>query len=474
MTNSMRKSVFLAAGLAAAAMTLGSAAASPAVPFDKSEIQAAADEAYAYFYPLVTMDVTRAVMTNLPAGAVEGVGPVNAFHHRRSYPDAASRTVVRPNFDTLYSLAWLDLRDGPVIVSMPDTGGRYYILPFYDMWTEVFAAPGWRTSGTGPANWGIVPPGWQGKLPDGVRRIDAPTADVWIIGRIQTNGPADYANVHAIQDRMAVVPMAQWGSPERRPAAPAADSGVDMKTDPLKQVHDMPAAAYFARAGKLLEKHAPHPTDWAALERMRRLGLEAGKPFDIAALDPAARAALEAAPGRVQTLMKGVTASIGETRNGWLIGRSGFGVYGNDYLKRAIVTMIGLGALSLEDAVYPMNLADAAGQPLMGGQDYVLHFGKDELPPANAFWSLTMYDDEGFQVANPLDRFAIGDRDALTFNADGSLDIYLQHENPGKARESNWLPAPASGKLGVTMRLFAPAPEAVDGRWVPPAIERVR
>ena len=104
----------------------------------------------------------------------------------------------------------------------------------------------------------------------------------------------------------------------------------------------------------------------------------------------------------------------------------------------------------------------------------MLHFGKDELPPANGFWSLTMYDDEGFQVANPVNRFAIGDRDALTFNADGSLDIYLQHESPGKERESNWLPAPASGKLGVTLRLFAPAPEVVDGRWTPPAIERVR
>ena len=367
MTNSKRKSVFLAAGFAAAAMTLGSAAASPAAPFDKSEIQAAADEAYAYFYPLITMDVTRAVMTNLPEGKVEDLArlmPSTIVAATRMPPRA--RLSVR--ISTLYSLAWLDLRDGPVIVSMPDTGGRYYILPFYDMWTEVFAAPGWRTSGTGPANWAIVPPGWQGRLPDDVRRIDAPTADVWIIGRIQTNGPADYANVHAIQDRMAVVPMAQWGAAERRPAASAPDSGVDMKTDPLKQVHDMPAATYFARAGKLLEKYAPHPTDWAALERMRRLGLAAGEPFDIAALDPAARAALEAAPGRVQAKMRDGTASVGETHNGWLIGRSGFGVYGNDYLKRAIVTMVGLGAVSPEDAIYPMALVDTAGEPLMGGR----------------------------------------------------------------------------------------------------------
>jgi hypothetical protein len=470
----MKKSGHLVAGLVAAALMSGSAVASPAAPFEKSEIQAAADEAYAYFYPLITMDVTRTVMTNLPAGMVEGLGPVNAFHHRRSYPDAEARTVVRPNFDTLYSLAWLDLSEGPVIVSMPATDGRYYILPFYDMWTEVFAAPGWRTSGTEAADWALVPPGWQGELPDGVRRIDAPTTDLWIISRIQTNGPADYENVHAIQDRMAIVPLAHWGSPDWRPAAVTPDAGVDMKTDPMQQVHDMPAAAYFARAGELLRKHSPHPTDWAVLERMRRLGLEAGKPFDIAALDPDVRAALEAAPSRMQALMKEARAGIGDIRNGWLIGRSGFGVYGNDYLKRAIITMLGLGAVSPEDAIYPMNLADADGQPLTGERDYVLHFEKEDLPPANGFWSVTMYDEEGFQVANPIDRFAIGDRDALTFNKDGSLDLYLQHENPGKDRESNWLPAPASGKLGVTMRLFGPAPEVVDGRWAPPAIRRVQ
>lgn len=470
----MKKSVYLRAGLMVAAMMLGSAAASSAVPFEKNEIQAAADEAYVYFYPLITMDVTRAVMTNPSAGTVEGAGPVNVFHHRRSYPDAASRTVVRPNFDTLYSLAWLDLSEGPVVVSMPATDGRYYILPFYDMWTEVFAAPGWRTSGTEAAEWALVPSGWEGELPGGIRRIDAPATDLWIIGRIQTNGPADYANVHAIQDGMKIVPLAHLGSPEWRPAVTAPDGDVDMKTDPLKQVHNMPAAAYFARAGELLATHSPHPTDWAVVERMRRLGLEAGKPFDIAALEPEVRAALEAAPARMQALMKDGKASIGEPRNGWLVGRSGFGVYGNDYLKRAIITMAGLGAVSPEDAIYPINFADADGQPLMGERDYVLHFEKDEIPPANGFWSVTMYDEEGFQVANPIDRFAIGDRDALTFNADGSLDIYLQHENPGKDRESNWLPAPASGKLGVTLRLFAPAPEVIDGRWTPPAIQRVR
>ncbi len=150
------------------------------------------------------------------------------------------------------------------------------------------------------------------------------------------------------------------------------------------------------------------------------------------------------------------------------------GVYGDYYLKRAIIAMMGLGANQPEDAVYPLLFADADGKPLMGESRYVLHFAKDELPPAAAFWSVTMYDEAGFQVANPLNRFAIGDRDALKYNADGSLDLYIQNASPGTDKESNWLPAPAKGVLGVTMRLYAPKAAALDGRWNPPAVKRVQ
>jgi len=463
----------IVSGAAALLVAVGVGTPLSAQPLDKADISTVAVEAYTYLYPLVTMDVTRRVMINLPAGSGPGFGPANTFVHMRAYPDAEMRKVVRPNFDTLYSTAWLDLTREPVIVSMPATGDRYYTLPFYDMWTDVFAAPGWRTSGTGAAHWAIVPAGWQGDLPAGASRIDAPTDHVWIIGRIQTNGPDDYASVNAIQDGMAIVPLSQWGK-DSPPAVVAGDPEVDMKTEPLMQVNAMPAGAYFARAGELLKSYPPHASDWSILERMRRLGLEAGKTFDIEALDPEARAALEAAPVQAQARFKMALPSIGEVRNGWLISRNGLGVYGNDYLKRAITTMVGLGAVPPEDAIYPMALADAEGRALTGGYDYVLHFEKDELPPARAFWSVTMYDAEGFQVANPLGRFAIGDRDALTFNADGSLDLYLQHKSPGRERESNWLPAPKNGVLGVTMRLFAPQAEVLDGRWVPPALTRVR
>jgi len=148
-------------------------------------------------------------------------------------------------------------------------------------------------------------------------------------------------------------------------------------------------------------------------------------------------------------------------------------VYGNFYLKRAIIAMAGLGANQPEDAIYPLNVADADGQPLTGANKYVLHFAKEELPPVEAFWSLTMYDEAGFQVANPINRFAIGDRDSLKFNPDGSLDLYIQHDSPGTEKESNWLPAPASGTLGITLRLYAPRAAALYGKWTPPVVRRV-
>jgi hypothetical protein len=159
--------------------------------------------------------------------------------------------------------------------------------------------------------------------------------------------------------------------------------------------------------------------------------------------------------------------------NGWQMNTDTMGVYGDNYLKRAIIAMIGLGANQLDDAIYPLNTSDADGNPLSGEHKYVLHFDKQELPPVNAFWSVTMYDEQGFQVANPINRFAIGDRDNLKYNADGSLDLYFQHENPGADKESNLLPSPPSGTLGVTMRVYAPKAPALDGSWNPPAIKRL-
>jgi len=428
-------------------------------------------EAYHYLYPLIMMDVTRRVTTNVAPDAKPGMGPMNTFHHMRAFPPADFREVVRPNFDTLYSSAWLDLTKEPVIVSAPDTQGRYYLLPMMDMWSDVFAVPGKRTTGTGAKQFAVVPQGWKGKLPKGVERIESPTPYVWIIGRTQTNGPQDYAAVHTVQDGYVATPLSHWG--KKPPLAKAViDPKVDMKTPPLVQVNTLPAANFFSYGAELLKLNPPHVTDWSIVARLKRIGIEPGKGFDLAKAAPAVKTALPRAAEDGLKLMKEKIPTLARVANGWQMNTDTMGVYGNYYLKRAIVAMVGLGANQPDDAIYPNNLADADGKPMEGAGKYVLHFSKAELPPAEAFWSITMYDADGFQAANPLNRFAIGDRDALKYNADGSLDIYIQHDSPGSDKESNWLPSPASGTLGITMRLYAPKAQALDGRWVPPVVKK--
>ena len=431
------------------------------------EADVIAKEAYVYLYPLILMDITRKQLTNLDPQVNPAGGPPNAFTHIRAFPTADMRVVVRPNFDTLYSAAWLDLTSGPVIVSTADTGGRYFMLPIIDMWTDVFAAPGKRTNGTEAADFAVVPPRWNGNLTEGVEHIEAPTPYVWIVGRTQTNGVKDYEAVHKIQDGYKITLLADWGRSPRR-IEQKIDPSVDTRTEPVRQVNKMAALEYFAYGAELMKENQPHITDWSIIARMKHIGFEPGKSFDGKAIADALKAG--AAAG--WKLMQEMAPSIGRVTNGWQMNTDTMGVYGNYYLKRAIIAMNGLGANQVEDAIYPFNISDGDGRPVSGENRYVLHFGKNELPPVNAFWSLTMYDAEGFQVANPANRFAVGDRDALKFNSDGSLDLYIQNQSPGPDKESNWLPAPKAGNLGLTLRLYAPKPQVVEGRWDPPAIKR--
>jgi hypothetical protein len=291
-------------------------------------------EAYLYLYPLVTMDVTRRQLTNIQAGEMPGRGPMNTVSHILEFPAADFRVVVRPNFDTLYSSAWLDLTAGPMVVSAADTGGRYYMLPMLDMWTDVFAVPGKRTSGTQAGHYAVVPPGWQGTVPDDVEVIQAPTPYLWIIGRTQTNGPSDYDAVHVVQDGYLITPLSDWGNDPARVEA-TIDPTVDMTTPPLDQVNDMPAAAYFAAAAELLQLHPPHVTDWSTLARMRRIGIQPGESFEFDRLDPVAQGALERVPADAQKLMQDKLPTLAREVNGWEMNTDTIGVYGNYYLKRA-------------------------------------------------------------------------------------------------------------------------------------------
>ncbi len=445
-------------------------AASAAPTVSEEEAHAIGVEAYLYLYSLVTMDLTRLQFTNVEK--VDGFsGPMNVFVNVPAYPTAEMRTVVRPNFDTLYSSAWLDLTEGPMVVSVPDTDGRYYLLPMLDMWTDVIASPGWRTTGTQVQTFLVTPPGWTGSVPDGVTQLKASTPYVWIIGRIKTDGPPDYDAVHKIQDALRLRPLSQIDNEDWKPAPTKIDPDVDMKTPPKEQVDTMPAGKFFAYAAELLKLHPPHFTDEPIIARMKRIGIEPGKSFDIDKLDPAIKKGLETVPEDAQKLMAWKLPTLARVVNYWSMNTDTMGVYGNYYLKRAIITQQGLGANSPEDAVYPLNVGDKEGKPLDGTSNYTIHFDKDDIPPVNAFWSITLYDPHGFQVANPINRFAVSSWMPFKYNDDGSLDLYFQNESPGKDKEANWLPAP-KGPFNLTMRLYAPKSAALTGKWNPPPVTK--
>jgi hypothetical protein len=468
--NRARSTFFIVAAFAAAILTSGfSSKVYAAERISEDEAHAIGVHAYLYLYSLVTMDLTRKQLTSVERA--DGLqAPMNTFANIGEYPTADMKTVVRPNFDTLYSSAWLDLTKEPMIVSAPNTNGRYYMLPMLDMWTDVFASPGWRTTGTEAQSWAIVPQGWTGKLPKGVGRIDAPTPYVWIIGRTKTDGPADYEAVHKIQAGYKITPLSGWGKPVE-PAKGKIDPAVDMKTAPKIQVDKMPAGEFFAHAAEILKLQPPHLTDQPIVARMRRIGLEPGKSFDIKKVEPEVKRALEKVPQEAQRLMAWKLKTLAPVVNFWQMNTNTMGVYGNYYLKRAVVTQMGLGANVPEDAIYPINLGDETGKALDGANKYTLHFDKSALPPASAFWSVTLYDNDGYQVANPLNRFAVSSWMPLNYNSDGSLDLYFQNESPGKDKEANWLPAP-KGEFSLTMRLYAPKSEALTGKWNPPPVTK--
>lgn len=460
--------------LTAVALTVAAAAifplASQAQPkITAEQAHAIGVDAYIYFYPLLSMDVTRKQFTNIEPGKEFGKGPMNMFVSVPQYPPADFKGVVRSNFDTLYSIAWLDLSKEPLVIAAPNTDGRFYLLPMLDMWTDVFASPGWRTTGTEAGQFLVTPPGWTGAVPAGMSHLPAPTPFVWVIGRTKTDGAEDYAAVHKIQAGYTVTPLSRLGK-EPEAVTVKVDPAVDMKTPPKIQVDSMSAADYFTYAAELLKVNPPHSTDQPMLAQLKRLGIEVGKSFNMDALDPQIQAVLQRVPKDAQALMTWKVPTLAREVNGWSMNTDTMGVYGNYYLKRAIVTQVGLGANLPEDAIYPLNIGDSNGKPLDGANKYVLHFSKGETPPVNAFWSITLYDPQGFQVGNSLNRFAVSSWMPFKHNADGSLDLYFQNESPGKDLEANWLPAP-KGSFNLTMRLYGPKAEALNGQWNPPAIK---
>jgi len=435
-----------------------------------AEVEKIAKEAYIFGYPLMLMDVTRQVATACPTPA--GMcAPINQFAHAPAFPDHTFTDVVSANVDTLYSTAFLDLSKEPIVLSVPDTKGRYYLMPMLDAWTNVFASPGPRTTGTGKGDFAIVGPGFKGKLPADLKKIEAPTNLVWILGRTQTNGKADYEAVHAIQKEYKLTPLSAWGKTYAPPTKVPVDPKVS-KEPPVEQVEKMAAETFFARLNSLMKANPPAAADAEAVKKFAAIGIAPGQKFTLQDLDPAAKTALAKGVKEAhQEIVAEGKKPGGKVVNGWILAYD-LGSYGTKYLHRAAVAWVGLGANLPADALYPMARVDGEGKPLTGQNKYVMHFTKDQLPPVQAFWSVTMYNNKQAFVENTLNRYAIGDRDKLKFNADGSLDLYIQNETPGKDKESNWLPAPKDS-FNLIMRLYWPKKPVLDGTWAPPPVKLV-
>lgn len=439
----------------------------------KAEITAAA-EAYLYAMPLVLMDVTREETFKHPAAV--NAEP-NRFYTIPILADARFRTVIRPNVDTLYSTAWLSLGKEPMVLTIPENDGRYHVIQFMDAWTNVFAAPGIRTIGNKPRTFLIAGPDYSGPTPEGMERIDAPTDMVWVLGRIHARGDDDLYPAQVFQRRIDLRPLSRVGDETFLPAMPDPSGRDGKRTEPLEIVRKMDAKTFYARFAKLIEKNPPAKADEPFIRTtLAPLGLA---PSNIRAWDARSSGEQSALQRGMDSVWEVLTARADVERSRTPTGWAGFeavdkiGSYGTDYKIRAGVAAFGLGANLPEDAVYLNASVDGKGQPLVGGKRYRIRFAPGQFPPVKGFWSITLYDREGYLIANPDNRYAIRQFDKLKLGADGSLEILIQPDDPGEALRSNWLPSPRDGQLALSLRAYWPEKAMLERQWMPPAVEPI-
>ncbi|HEX4852262.1 MAG TPA: DUF1254 domain-containing protein [Puia sp.] len=437
---------------------------------DQQIIQTA-KEAYDFGFPLVVMDLTRRVITNTEhPDQLLMRAPINQLVSANKFPDDKFRDVVRPNCDTYYTISSIDLSKEPLVLEMPDTKGRYVLLPMLDAWTNIFFSPGKRTSGTGAQSYLLTGPNWKGEVPKGLNQQVSPTNMVWLLGRTQVNSAKDGSTVvKKIQDGYKLIPLSAYSKSYTAPAG-TKDSSLPKKS-PNEIISEMSVSDYFNLLNQLMVVNPPLPADSAIMKKLGPLGISPGGHFDLSKFSPELQDSLKNIPAWGINNMKVTGLSLTKPVNGWMMNH-GLGTYGTDYSKRAGVAFGGLGANLDADAMYPSSITDADGEIYDGSKHgYIIHFDPGKLPPANAFWSLTMYDKDGFLCSNDINRFAIGDRDHLKKNPDGSLDIFIQINRPGKNKEPNWLPAP-NGPFNLLLRVYWPKEEMINGSWNPPPVKK--
>ena len=423
-------------------------------------------QGYVFGYPLVIMDITR-------ENAALSIAPVNVLQRVRSFPDAQFKTVVRPNLDTLYSTAFLDLAQGPLVFDMPFHGLRYEVMTFLDAWTHVFASPGTRTQGTAGGQYFIVGPDWQGTVPQGMTLLRSPTAMAWLIGRTETRGEADFPLVHRLQDGLQLAPWVEGRTtvpPSSTSAVSAWQKSTSALTPPLVQMQTMGTVDFFNRLTSLMVANPPFAADAPVLQNLARIGVRAGQPVSWSWLDDKA-----VNLGRWITDTQ-IAKALKEPRglvNGWSIPPSSLGQYGTDYNTRTVVSMVGLGANLPEDAMYPSTQEDSKGGALQGRLRYRIHFPAGQWPPVHGFWSITAYGLDDFLIDHPSGRHAVGSLRPMVPNPDGSLDVWIQAKAPEGPLQANWLPVNENTTFRLNARLYGPRPEALQGGWKIPAVERL-
>jgi hypothetical protein len=433
---------------------LGSAAAFALPPYAAfaaaPDLRTIARDGYLYVLPLLEMAATRTRL--LANGASQ-----NTVYSRRNLADASSRSVTSPNNDTLYSVAWLDLTAGPVTASLPDVGQRYVSLQLMDMYTNNFAVLGTRTTGSGPAKFTIVDP--NDALATSDRNVlRSPTPHVWALARVLVDGPDDLDAARAAQAGILIDGPKVAAQPRNASVAAV--------------MQDATWRDVFAEANRLLAEERPPVTDLAMLRRIAPLGVGPDATFNPDAFSDSEREAIAAGVADARALVTD-PRNRGQAVQGWYYPGPTLGIWGQDYGARAVVARTGLAALPRDEAMY-MRPEGTDGNALYDGRKmWRIHFAPGQLPPVSGFWSLTMYeraaDGQSFFTENTLKRYAIGNRTpGLKTNDDGTLDIWIGHDDPGPERQANWLPAPA-GSFTMTLRAYLPARSLLNGDYkLPP------
>ena len=414
------------------------------------------EQAYLYAFPLVLMDATRKVSTNTETPN-DTRAPINQFIHAKKLADAASRAVVTPNVDTIYTQAFLDVGSEPMLYGVPQTD-RFFNVQVLDAWTNTAAVL------EAPGLYAITRSDWQGELPEGVQRINVPTTRVWTIARIVLSGQEDLPNVRAIQDKMQLMPLSAYQMDRWTAPAGRYDPAYDFV--PVQHVLALSPQEFFDTANQLMETNPPAAADAPVLRELAALHVGPGEKFDDKALGLFSGLRWKLMLLQLKGKLKAEAANYAQQMGQWIYYGDPIGDFGTAYTYRAMVALMGLGANTTDIAIYPKTEVDHTGAVLTGKKTYTLHIEAEPPTKEKGFWSVTAYGEDNFLIDNAIDRYCVNDRSGLHRNPDGSIDIILSKEAPEDT--TNWLPV-GEGDFHLFLRIYKPDTAALEG-WQPPVV----